>query len=420
MLKLIIILLSLGHTNLWAKTYSLDDLKKIMVQNHNSMKISKQKVLQTEAKVTQAKSNFMPKLGIQLIQDQINSEHRSDVELIKSVYGQINLFNGFKDRAFIDTQNNLHKISNIERRQVEFNLKKELEKNYYNFLYLEEKKKIISTHIERANSHIKLVSKRYRAGIVTETDIIEFKLHLNKLKNQLNYLTLEQKQILTIIRFFVFQDNKQEVELSGRLPHLIIQGSVNELEKLIEKSPNLIKNKILYSNSDALKTSAKSTWYPQIDLRVEHGFLDEVETGVDNSQESTRMILSANWEFFSGFNTQASESVSEGNKLQYEYEIKQTLFNLNLQVNTLFQKMKMLEVSITNEEENEKIAKQLYTKTIAQYQKGVKDTGALANASSQLNDIQSRIYQYKANYILAKIQLEISLGSELVFKKLDH
>ena len=52
-----------------------------------------------------------------------------------------------------------------------------------------------------------------------------------------------------------------------------------------------------------------------------------------------------------------------------------------------------LESRILAEERNEKIAFELYTKTKKEYQRGIKDSGALSSSGEELSNINEKIFQ---------------------------
>lgn len=420
MLRIITILLVLVSTSIKAKVLTLDTLKKSLKSNSLELKANQSQVLSNELNVKSQKSKLYPKFGVQLGREYLSADNIDEQEKIQAIYGQINLFNGFKD------------ISAISKSEIQVNLSKNslknnfflselaIEKLFYQYLFLKKKHNILNSEISRSKSHIKMVKKRLSSKIITETDLLEFKLYKNKLESLINYLELELQSVQN--ELLITSGMKPEVKYAiwGNLPHYILTSDLNELLKNSEDSFEVKQQRLKTEIANTALKSNKSGWYPNINLRVEHGNLDEVETGIDSDEISSRAIVIATWELFSGGQTKHSVE-SQLNKVKsLEYSYKQSILSYEVKVKNLFNRLKMLEKTISTEEDNAKLSKSLYEKTMKEYKKGIKDSGALSNSSKEFSEIDSRVFQLKFNYVLAKIELEKAISRRLDFKVIEH
>ena len=363
---------------------------------------------------------MLPKIGIQLGNEFLKADDVDEQDKIQSIYGQMNIFNGFKDASAISNSKTQLAISENSLKNSILLKELSIEQKFYQLLFLRKKSEILNSELTRSISHISMVKKRLTSKIITETDLLEFKLYRKKLESLITYTKLESDSVQNQLLATASLANGDQYTIWGTLPHYSVTTNLSDLLAMGNNSFG-VKEQVL--KSDLAKQTAKaanSGWYPSIDLRLEHGHLDEAETGIDSDEVSSRAIVLATWELFSGGKTtyQRKSRLKEIKSL--EYSSKQTILNYEIQVTNLYKKLNMLEQTILSEEENAKLSKALYRRTLKEYKKGIKDSGALASSSKELSEAQSRVYQLKFNYVLAKVQLEQATGERLEFKIVSH
>lgn len=416
---LLIVLVFLSLQNM-AGTLNLDDLKSKAESNHYGLKARVNTLKAAGSTVDSMKANYYPQVGIQAGNEWLNYDGGDDSDKLVSIYAQMNLLNGFRDERSI----NKLKINNdlLESRMNNFkwSLGLLIEEKYYGYLFVKKKLEINSDHISRVNKHLELVKKRYNSKLITETDYLQFQLHYKKLLSANNYLKLEHDQLLSEITLMVGEESSEKVVIDGEIPHLHVKNALSDLLKQIEDTPLIKQLKLQEGVADLNKKIAASGWLPAINLRAEHGKLDEVETGIDSELTSSRVVLMANWEFFSGFKTERQIEQAEFNKNSIQFKKLQSQRDFKVLVTKNFQKLKMLEETIDLEEENQKIAKKLYVKTLSEYRRGVKDASALGEASESLASSAIRIFELKTNHLMTKLELEKALGRSVEFENIHH
>jgi outer membrane protein TolC len=420
MLHIIMVLLVLTNTNLEAKVLTLDSLKESFKKNSFELKAVRSHVLSHELNVKEQKSKLYPKFGIQLGKENLSAADKSEQEKIQAIYGQLNLFNGFKDVSAISKSKLQVSVSNNFLKNKYLLGELEIEKLFYQYLFLKKKQNILSSELSRSMSHIKMVEKRLSSKIITETDLLEFKLYKNKLESLLKYIELELKSIQNELLITSGFDIKNEYTILGKLPHYFLTENLNELLERSEESYEVKQHKLKTEIAKSDLKSTKADWYPNIDLRLEHGHLDEAETGIDSDEVSSRAVVLATWELFSGGQTKYSEKSQMNNVKSFEYSYKQANLNYEIGVRNLFNKLKMLEKTISSEEVNAKLSESLYERTMKEYKKGIKDSGALSNSSKEFSEIESRVFQLKFNYVLAKIELAKLISKRLNLRVIEH
>lgn len=420
MLRVLFIAILCSSFQVSAKVLTLDLLKKNIKKNSFDIKANKENVRSHQLSVKGKRSSLFPKIGIQFESEYQTSNGQEQRDNIQSVYGQINLFNGFKDISAISQA----KIQlAISEKSLENNIMlKELliEKNFYQLLFLRKRYEILRSELNRSIFHISMVKKRLNSKIITETDLLEFKLYRKKLESLLTYTKLESDTIQSQLLAISSLDDDIDYSISGILPHYKVETKLKQLIAMVDKNFGLETQKLKIDHAKESAKTISSDWYPSVDLKLEHGYLDEVETGLDSEQVSSRVVLLASWEFFSGGETDNNYKSEMKRVKSLVYSYKQSKLDYEIKVTRLFNQLKILEKTILSEEENAKLSKDLYRKTLKEYNKGIKDSGALASSSKEMSEAQSRVYQLKFNYVLAKVRLEQATGRRLDFKSVSH
>lgn len=393
----------------------LDELKSLAIENSYRVKSKATDVEISESKIDLAKSNLYPKLGIEAQKEWIKSDIKDESETLNSVYGEVNLFNGFKDSSRIKMEEIGVKSSKNDLGNLKFNLALEVETTYYKYLYIKKRLAVVANEMKRVKTHSRLVKKRYQSKLLTESDKIEFQLHQKKVKSLKSYLELQQEQLYSKLLQLIGKNKSDNLVIMGKIPHLNIVTSLDKLMSLKSQAPLLTKLKYQGDLANEQLKEANSNWYPTIDLKASHGKLEEFETGINSDETSSKIALTATWELFSGFETSKKREISYKKKAKIGYSTKQVNQDLSVSINSKFKTLKLLEETIEFEEENEKLANRLYRKTLEEYKKGVKDSGALLDASKKVSDLKNRVFELKLDYILAKLSLEKSLGQRLEF-----
>jgi outer membrane protein TolC len=396
----------------------LQDLQKMMMESNLSLKLLKENSLLSQIELKQSRWSFAPEIGVSLRNEIISKDSEDENNNFRSIYGELNLFNGFNDSERVDVS---QKILNLNK---DLNMKEELalvlrvESLFYQINFLSQSLKSLSSELLRTGSHIKLITKRVKARIITDTDLLEFQLYKQKLLAKQRYLILERKGLVLDLKSVVGTNENFTVK-ETRLPHYLLRSSLADIEEIKLNSRNIVAQKIREETSVGDVSLAKSKFYPKIDLRVERGYLDLDESFRDEEMAS-RVLLSFDFNLFSG-NQHKLELEKKNIQLKLQgLKLDQLKFQNKVEINNYFNRLKHLEKMISLDEENQRIIKKLYRNTFSEYGKGVKDSAALQESSRKLHEQDIRIAELKADYVIHKLKLEQLVGQKLDFQVVKH
>ncbi len=399
----------------------LKQLKELALKASSSVNAAEMYIESIEGQSGTQRSKFLPRLGIQVGREWTKADNFSDEDNFRAVYGTINLFNGFKDSNQLKRSKLLKLSEEGLLKNKKLDLELEIEGLYYTYLFLEKKLEVTQEAIKRNGRHLKLVNKRLKSSLVTKTDVLEFKLRSSQLVSERDFIELELLRIKKrLLKFSGIQDFNS-YSLKGDLPHLHLKTDTQKLiQNKLDRNADIQSLNYTVQDFELSQKISNSGWYPRVDLQASYGRLDENETGVSNNLDASQVTLMATWELFSGGATRSLHKTASAQKMSVEYQLRQKKLDLSLQVESLIDQIRILQKRIDSTEVNQKVASKLYSRTLNEYQKGVKRSGDLVTASDLFRNLSSEIYEMKLKFLSSKIELERLIGSNLNFELIKH
>jgi outer membrane protein TolC len=418
---LICLVLIFSAQTVLSKVIGLDELKQLGLKNNYRVNAAKVDTELSKKDESIAKSAFLPKVGIEAGKEEIQISGSRNTEDTNAIFGEVNLFNGFKDvnNLKIKLLESKKSLSYLKESQFRLNLK--LETLYYNYLYLAKKLEITTLAVKRNKKHLILIRKRLASSLVTKTDLLEFELRKSKLLSKEHFLQLKMIEIKETLFLTAGIENSKTLDVTGVLPHFEINIELKELLEKASKSSESIKRlRFSIEQSNSSIDISRSDWLPTVDLEAKYGKLSDETVGYDTYDNASQVALMFRWELYSGNRTVNESDKSFLNKKKNEYLLKQRMLDTSSVVKTNYYRLIALQDRIESEEVNAKIALELYSKTKAEYRRGIKDSGALSSAGDELTTINETIYELKKNYINAKLNMESALGQSIEFNQINH
>lgn len=419
--KYSVIVFALMSFNINAKNIELDEIKEIALKNNYSVNAARidTELSSLDEKIVRA--NYLPQISIDSHVDKENIDSQTSYESSSYLHAQLNLFNGFKDQSELKIKEleSSKSISKLKDSKLFLNLK--LEKLYYEYLYFAKSLDTVKSALFRNKKHLLLINKRLVSSLVTQTDLLEFELRRSKLVTKKRFLELKKAEKREELFLTAGITDSKQYSLSGELPHFLVDISLEQLLSQVDVSTESIKRlKIGIEQARKLSTKSNSNWFPKIDLEAKYGKLDPDDTESYSAEANSQISLNAKWEIYSGGRTVSEAKKAMLEQRKNEFLLKQRRLDITSIVRTHYQKLLALQSRISSEEKNEKIATKLYANTQSEYQRGIKDSGALSMASDEVITITEQIYQLKKDYISTKLFIESTLGRTIKFTMHKH
>ena len=362
-----------------------------------------------EARLDATKAAFAPKIGVEGRYEGFESSVEKKYGGTGNAYIEWNVFNGFRDESNKD-------ILELDLKQAE-NVLKRAEMNYrWRMLALYSRTQALQKTIEAykatiADNQVLLAGVRVRkkAGLVSDSELLEFDLYDNKLKLELN--EFESEFALSLGELKSHSGIPEFGPFLTDLKPKPLKIIASDLDGLLAADSSQLQDLIFeVTKSEKELNAVDSGYYPKIDLRATNGSQGLREAVKDTE---TTMAIVAKWELFSGFETSSLRKVSMARMSQAQAKLSVEKTHLKSDADQLIKRIENILGRLSLEDDN-RTKTETYLKAVGdEYRRGVKNSADLKNATEVLLQSNIKVYQLKSDYYKARSELQTILGREL-------
>jgi len=404
----------------------IEEAKKFAVNNNYRVKSFLRKVDAFKASKSRSNSSFYPKIGIAGGARQEISGPQSDTTPVVYAYGNINLFNGFRDSYNSQIAELMTEKSWIELERIKFLVELDVEEQFHRFLYFRDLINVQNEALSLNGNHQRLVKKTQSTGMASNTDVMEFDLKESALRSDMIALNQGLETARINLKRLLGEEIGSKIEPVGKLQHQHIEGELMTYLSNIKKHSIPIK---LASKEHAVAVvNAKkwrSKWMPTIDFEAQAGMLDQDVTPEDGnrSTSSVSFQLVAKLELFSGMEAYWQRRETEALTGSSVSELKNEILTSISEMEQSYRELKSIEYKVDLESGNLPTRQKYYESVLNEYKRGFKNSADLSSASDGLFGAKSRQLDYKFDFLKQRLAFEKSYGAPIkvtIVKELTH
>jgi outer membrane protein TolC len=253
----------------------------------------------------------------------------------------MNLFNGGKDYLAVQMAKKGEMIADLDRQALGNLLIARVITSFYDAFAAGEFVKIAEKSVQTISEHLRMMQVRLEGGGALKSDVLSLEVRLARAKEQLlsskNHYEIALASLFNLMGLdsgFI-DDDTEALEKSfletPLLPETFTDGFVHALKQRPEIAS--IRRKLVQSRMEV--DSAKSSYLPSLDLMMKYYVADpEMKYNLDRENWIAAVIL--NWDFFSGFATQASVRRAESALKEMLAADQKQLLKIRLDVKTAY------------------------------------------------------------------------------------
>lgn len=395
------------------KNVTLEDLKSYAKKNNFKIASLRSKVEVAQNRLYKINSLFLPKLGLVAGNQSNNSETFKQTTLIGYAYGNINLFNGFKDVLDKEKEEYLLQKDKLELEREIFEVESSMEEDFYNYIYKKELLAIKTKILAINEKHRQLISKTRTMGFSSNTDVMEFELQNSLLNSEIIGIKQDMLEIRINLQKLLGEEIGKQIEPIGKLPHFHLAGNITTyLSKVNQSAPVAVKSIKDLSIAQIERKIVNSKFFPQIDFEINAGYLPS-DSSERTSRPEIKFLLLAKMELFSGFETTWAQKESLAYTNQLKSQLKGDVLSTVTDVERSFRRMKSIEERIDIESNNEEFSKKYYESVFSEYRRGFKNSPDLISALEKIREAAERRLEFKFEFLKEKIKFEKIIGAYL-------
>jgi outer membrane protein len=307
-------------------------------------------------------------------------------------------------------------LSALQTRQVQEAVVYDLSVSYYGAQTSAKQLQIAQNNLETINRLIQVTELQQQNGLVKKVDVNKLKVNRTNLETQIQNLQTVNQQQLNVLKFFMGLPISAEISIDTNVqenPELLAakdQVPSNRTELLL-----LNKQKELYSLE---QKNIAAGYYPTLSvfgqhqvqaMRDEFSFFDSSQPWFPSTIIGARLHVP----IFDGLQKRARMQKSKLNfqktlvsEEQFRQKIDMEMFNAQAQLNNS-------RAALAAQEENRKLAEEIYAQTQLEYKEGVSSIADLLNAETSMKEAQTNYINAMIQTLIAGLEVKKASGSLL-------
>ncbi len=425
---------------------NLDDLIKISLINNRTIEVFRQKQVQTQGQLTQARSGYLPHLALEgryYYTERQNSAQNSgydgpgtdgepigadydEIEEDDIAHGGINfsqlIYDFGKTTGAIGVgKSNLKATDAQLQRQVQ-DVIFQVKVAYYNVL---EKRRLIDVANESVKSfkqHLDRAQLYFKAGVRTKIDVINAEVELSNanmslLRAQYSLKTAKValEQVLGIKpnhgRYALNNDKVQLDNIFDTMPP-VPDTLDNLIKNAMVQRPDIIQMQNLIKAAKANFKRIKGDYWPSIKAEAKY---NDYDTDLSLYKDSWEVGLAATWDLFSGLHTKGAVMEAHGRLLENQAQLQDLQLAVVREVTESYLRTDENRESVQIALQTLELAKENVLLAEKRYKSGANDVIEFNDAQLSLTRTRNELVVTYYGYLTALAGVEYAIG-ELPFR----
>ncbi len=305
------------------------------------------------------------------------------------------------------------RLAERETELIRSQLERFVAEQFYESALRQERINLKEEDLKLSDQQLQTARRRIDGGLATNTDLLEFQLHQQELRNDLKILRQELVvNLRELQRMSGLASMPGSLDVAFPLPSESLPSEEEMWSNVSAKNFELSAARAEVEVARAEKGASLGGWLPRVSVEGQYGKL--LETDFDNSrQNSWEVIGKVTLPLFSGAGTlrkyqskSAEAERAELKRVQEEVKVRNALKNLS-------ELITRLRLKLDGEQTNVKTSEAYYRAVMAEYKRGVKNSPDVAGATDKLFEAKERLLETRKDLSLTYLELLTMQGRTL-------
>ena len=306
-------------------------------------------------------------------------------------------------------------IIDQEIRDAENEIRKNVNKNYYELSYLKRSIELSKESKLLLQDIAKVVSTKYTVGSASQQNLLKVQLEITNITQKIDEVESREQSVLAELNALLFRDENAQINVMYFEDLDFIDLNTGQLDSTAKIYRPYLKGIRFAENKYELnRYAAEKDFYPNITLGLQYAFREQIAATGLQLNNLISVVVGVTLPF--NYGGKVSAKVEEAISMQEFYSNQYSLALQSLQsnfggavarLNSLKERIKLFEEGLLPQ------AKQNLTATLSHYQVGHIDFINVIDAQDQLFKIETNVYRLKTNYLKQISDLEFLVGKTL-------
>jgi len=309
---------------------------------------------------------------------------------------------------------------NLSAELTEEDIIQQVSTAYYQVLVSREQLKTIEANIQSIGRIENTVANQFKNGLAKKIDLDRVHVNLTNVKTQRDQLANGIRQQENVLKFYIGMPVDTQIEIPTAELNKISEDALSRYSNF--KVEDLTRYRLLMKQEELLfyqKKAAIAEYFPTLSMtgnfaRTSTSDRFDIFGGQSSSAvkyNASAIGLTLNIPIFDGFARRSRVKQADIQIQQIQQDLKNTKNSLSLAYNNANLELRNNISTINAQQENVKLAAEIYASTQNNYNNGLAPLTDLLNAETSMVDAQNSYNKALLNYKLAEIQLMQSNGN---------
>jgi outer membrane protein len=309
---------------------------------------------------------------------------------------------------------------NLSAELTEEDIIQQVSTAYYQVLVSREQLKTIEANIQSIGRIENTVANQFKNGLAKKIDLDRVHVNLTNVKTQRDQLANGIRQQENVLKFYIGMPVDTQIEIPVAELNKISEDALSRYSNF--KVEDLTRYRLMMKQEELLvyqKKAAIAEYFPTLSMtgnfaRTSTSDRFDIFGGQSSSAvkyNASAIGLTLNIPIFDGFARRSRVKQADIQIQQIQQDLKNTKNSLSLAYNNANLELRNNISTINAQQENVKLATEIYASTQNNYNNGLAPLTDLLNAETSMVDAQNSYNKALLNYKLAEIQLMQSNGN---------
>ena len=396
---------------------------------NEGLKVAQEKVVETQARVQEAKTNFLPQINLgynylpaqrfpviripagvfgpneQTFQAAFSRENAMQLYISQSLYtgGRLNNAYGITTSSLDASKLELDRTrEEIEYRVVE---------TFYSALMNERGVAVAQEQVQLGEHQLQLAKARFESGTVARLDVLQAEVELANAKARRIQTRALVLGALQQLRNVLAIPQNQSLKLEGSLDDPVVGQAREVLDAELPKRPDLQAFAARRQAAEYSSNLAQGEWKPSLALTGNMQYQqDSLNNFLSRDNQSYTFGLALNVPLFAAPGAAARRSQAQSQMRQAEHGLRYATDNARLELESAWTALEASAEVVTTQEKALELARESVTIAQVSYENGVITSAELNDAQVRLLQTEWLLMQAKYARITAAARARVAAG----------